>query len=532
MSKYAALQLARSILCGYLVELFKKCPTSSNLKVHFDKLVASSKEYDMTNHTNKTLKSRLTTGSIMLSLGFFSACATTPTSFEPKVAFDTGIPSTWQSARAQTATLDTEALSQWWLRFGDPQLTALIEDALQNNPDIRTALSNIRQARAERGLESAELWPSLSASTSASNSHTTDREDHSASSHSESYDASIDASWEVDLFGKQQQYLNAADADLAANIEDYRQAQVSLAAEVADTYLTLCSYQAQLEIVQKNLATRESTLEIVQWQETAGEGDALDTQQSIASAEQTRAQIPDLEQSIQETRNSLAVLTGRSPAALQEQLQVPASFPSAPASIAVGIPADTLRQRPDIRSTENSILAEQSRLSAAERSRLPSLNLTGSIGVEALKSGNLLNPQYIITNIAAGLSAPIWDAGRISRNVEIQTEQLQQAYLDYESAVLDALSEVENALSSIEKRNRQLETLKRASAAAAKATELAQLQYEAGEVDLLTVLDAQRTELSLEQSRTTTQAQALNAHVQLYKALGGGWDVSTDSEQL
>jgi NodT family efflux transporter outer membrane factor (OMF) lipoprotein len=485
----------------------------------------------MTNHTKKTLQGLLCTGSIVLSLGFLSGCATTSTSFEPKLDFDNNLPDSWQNAKAATETLDSDALSQWWLRFGDPQLEALIEDALQNNPDIRSALSAIRQARAERGLESAELWPELSASASGSGSQTHDIDANNSSS-SDNYDASLDASWEVDLFGQQQLYVDAADADLAESVEDYHQAQVSLAAEVAADYLSLCSYQAQLEIVKKSLATRKSTQEIVQWQESAGEGDALDTQQSIASTEQVRAQIPDLEQSIQETRNSLAVLSGRTPAALEQALKQPTTFPSAPASIAIGIPADTLRQRPDIRAIENTIVAAQARLTAEELSRLPSLNLNGSIGLEALSTGDLLDPQYIIASLAASLSAPIWDADRISRNIEVKAEQLQQAYLDYEAGVLNALGEVEDALSSIDKRNQQLASLQNATNAAQRAAELAQLQYEAGEVDLLTVLDAQRTELSLEQSRTTTQAEALSAYVQLYKALGGGWDTSTDSEQL
>ncbi|MGZ0708325.1 efflux transporter outer membrane subunit [Coraliomargarita sp. W4R53] len=484
----------------------------------------------MTNQTHTKLQHLLGASALTLSLGFLSACATT-SSLEQRGDFDASMPSAWQNATSTQTSLDTEALSQWWLRFGDSQMESLIAEALENNPDIRSALSSIRQARAERGLESAELWPSLSASASGSGTHTNDLDNHN-SSHSDSYNAGIDASWEVDLFGKQQQYVNAADAELAATTEDYRQAQVSLAAEVAATYLTLCSYETQLGIVQKNLATRESTLEIVQWQETAGEGDALSTQQAITSAEQVRAQLPDLQQSIQETRNSLAVLTGHTPAFLKAQLHLPADFPTAPEAIAVGIPAETLRQRPDIRSIENSILAAQSRLTAAERSRLPSLSLNGSIGIEALTAGDLIDPQYVIANLVAGLSAPIWDAGRISQNIEVQTEQLLQTYLNYESAVLQSLSEVENALSSIEKRKQQLATLQRATTAAKKSTELAKLQYEAGEVDLLTVLDTQRTELSLEQNLTTTQAQALNAHVQLYKSLGGGWTTQAIDEQI
>ncbi|MDQ8194929.1 efflux transporter outer membrane subunit [Coraliomargarita sp. SDUM461004] len=481
------------------------------------------------NHTS--IQQFLSAGAITLSLGWLTACATTSSSLEQKAHFDTQLPHTWQSVNSSQSTLDTAALSRWWQRFDDPQMEALITDAIEKNPDLRSALSTIRQARAERGLESAELWPSLAASIAGSGTQTRDL-NNSNSTHSDSYQAALDASWEVDLFGRQQQYVAAADAALAASEEDYRQAQVTLAAEVASTYLTLCSYTTQLDIVRQNLATRESTQEIVQWQEQAGESDALNSQQSIAATEQVRAQIPELEQSLVETRNSLAILTGRTPAALQGQLQLPTSFPSAPANIAVGIPAETLRQRPDIRSSENTILAAQARLTAAERSRLPSLNLSGSIGIEALQAGDLLDPQSLISNLAAGLSAPLWDAGRIRRNIEVQNELLQQAYLEYENTVLNALAEVENALSSIDKRNQQITTLQRACEAAQNATQLAQLQYKAGEVDLLTVLDAQRTELSLDQSLTSTQAEALNAHVQLYKALGGGWDTSSANETL
>ncbi|MDQ8182144.1 efflux transporter outer membrane subunit [Pelagicoccus sp. SDUM812005] len=485
----------------------------------------------MTKRNKKALPRIFSRSALVLVLGGLSACATTTSILQSQADFDAELPSAWQNATETDASLDTESLSQWWELFGDPQLESLVEDALANNPDIRSALSAIRMARAERGLEQADLWPSLTASASASNAHTKDRVNDS-STDVESYTAGLDASWEIDLFGKQRQYLNAADAELAAAADDYRQVQVSLAAEVAATYLSLCSYEAQLEVVRSSLDTREVTLQIAQWQEQVGEGDALSTQQSIASAEQARSQIPDLEQSIAETRNSLALLTGRTPPSLLDQLELPATFPQAPASIAVGIPAETLRQRPDVRSAENAILAAQSRLDATELSRFPSLKLSGSIGVDALSAEDLIDPQRILSGLVAGLSAPIWNAGSISRTIEIQREALTQSYLDYERSVLAALSEVENALSSIKKRNQQLDTLERASEAAQESVVLAQMQYEAGEVDALTVLDAQRTELSLQQSRIATQAQALAAHVQLYKSLGGGWSVPTSISQL
>jgi len=485
----------------------------------------------MTHPTKKHLSRFAQYGSAAFSLLILSACATTSTIGDSRKSFDASLPTQWQNTPvlASTAAVPTD-LSEWWQRFEDPVLTDLIEQALQENTDIRSALSAIRKARAERGLTSAGLWPTIDGSAGASGSQVENLQTNSNNS-SESYSAGIDASWEIDLFGQQAKYLEASDAELAASIEDFHDVQVSLAAEVATTYLSLRSNETQLRIVKENLSTRESTLDIVQWQEQAGEGDALSTQQTVSIVEQARAQIPNLEQNIEEIRNSLAILIGSKPSELHS-LKATAEFPDAPERLALSIPAETLSQRPDIRSAERMIDAATANLSATERSRLPSLNLRGSIGIEAFKAGDLFDPEQLIANAIASLSAPIWDAGRISRNIEIQTENLTQAYLNYERSVLVALTEVENALSGIDNLNSELAILERASAAARRATQLAQLQYESGETDLLTVLDTQRTELGLDQNRISTQAEVLQAHVELYKALGGGWSVPSALIQL
>ena len=461
----------------------------------------------------------LTTSLLSFTCVFFLGCATAGNT-PPAATINQRIPNQWTHNSETTSKAASWERSTWWQQFKDPILSSLIAEALQNNTDIRSALSSIRQARAERGLANAQLWPSIDASAGASGSHLNNLNTNNTSS-SESYSGGIDASWEVDLFGQQAKYSEASEAELAASVEDFHDAQVSLAAEVATAYINLRAYEIQLGIVQENLSTRESTLEIIQWQEQAGEGDALSTQQSLSTVEQARAQIPAWEQSIQEIRNSLATLVGRTPAELAS-LQSTAKLPQAPAQLTLMIPAVTLSQRPDLRSAERHIEAAAANLTATERSRLPSLNLTGYIGIEALKAGDWLDPEQIISNAIASLSAPIWDAGRISRNIEIQKETLTQAYLNYESEVLAALAEVENALSSIDQLNQELAILQRASTAASKATELAQMQYESGEADLLTLLDTQRTELSLDQDRISTQAEVLQAHVKLYKALGGG----------
>lgn len=454
-----------------------------------------------------------------LALLLLTSCAITP---KVTPASAVVVPPRWIQTPAGAGPLDTVALATWWERFNDPVLDELIAGALANSPDIRTALSKITESRAARGIEKAGLLPSVSGGVSGSGNRIHDRRTDTTTS-SESYGASVDASWEVDLFGKQRQTLAAADADASRIAENFHAAQVSLAAETASAYVTLRSAEERLDVVRRSLATRQETLQLTEWREQAGTGDALASQQAVSSLEQARASLPSLEQTVTQTRNQLALLSGRTPGALDELLERRRLFPSVPAQFAAGIPAETLRQRPDIRAAEYAFLAAAARTSAARRERLPSLTLNGSIGVEALKAGNLFDPATVVASALGSLTAPIFDAGRIRNSITIQGEQEKQALLAYESAVLAALSEVENALVSVSRNAERLAILQRAVAAAREAESLASLQYQAGQVDLLTVLDAQRTLLAVEEQVVSTHADELSAHVQLYKALGGGW---------
>lgn len=432
-------------------------------------------------------------------------------------------PTQWQQgAGVVPGTLDSAALTAWWNRFNDPVLNQLISDALASSPDIRTALSKIEQSRATRGIDRAGLMPSVSAGASGSGSRVRNR-DTKVTTRTESYGASLDASWEIDLFGKQYQTLVAANADLAQAAEALHAAQVSLAAEVASTYVTLRSAEVQLAVVENSLSTREETTQLTQWREQAGMGDALATQQSLATLEQTRASVPALRQTISQTRNQLALLAGRTPGSFDALLAQAGTVPAVPANIAIGIPAETLRQRPDIRAAEHALEAAVARRKSAQRDRLPSLSLSGSVGVDALTAGDLFSPQHTLANVVGNLTAPIFDAGRKKQTVVVQDQLAKQALIAYELTVLTALSEVENALVSVQRTAERLENLNRATAAAREAADLASVQYKAGTVDILTVLDVQRTLLSLQQSQATTAADQATAHIQLYKALGGGW---------
>lgn len=462
-----------------------------------------------------SFSSRLSLTAGALALFALSARATEPTSITP------AIPTQWQQAAVQ-GTADTAALAQWWKQFNDPVLDRLITDALQSSPDVRTALAKIEESRARYGIQRATLLPSLSASVAGSGSRINNR-NTDLTTRTENYSASLDASWEIDLFGQNRKTLNATAADLAQTEESLRNVQTSLAAEVASAYVTLRSAEAQLVIVRRNLASREETLQLTRWREQAGTVTALDTQQAVSTLEQTRASLPTLQQTVTQTRNQLALLSGQAPGALDKLLGESAAVPAVTATLASGIPADTLRQRPDVRAAARAVEAAAARTSAAQRSRFPTLNLTGSLGVDALSAGKLFSPESTVASVLGSLTAPIFAAGKIQQTIQVQGALQKQALINYESSVLSALSEVENALVAVQRNTDRLAILDTAVTAAREAEHLAELQYQAGQADLLTVLEAQRTLLSVEQQQVTASADRATAHIQLYKALGGGW---------
>jgi NodT family efflux transporter outer membrane factor (OMF) lipoprotein len=386
-------------------------------------------------------------------------------------------------------------------------------------------VSRVTESRARFGAERANLLPSVSGSVSGQGSRRENRATDVVT-RAESYSAGLDASWELDLFGRQFQATKAARADLAQTEESLHNAQASLAAEIATAYVAFRSTQTQLAVVERSLATRTETLQIAAWREQAGLASALDTQQSLSALEQSRASIPSLQLTLEQTRNQLAVLCGKVPGSLDTLLASAGTVPTASGTIAVGIPADTLRQRPDVRAAEKALEAAAARTRAAKLRRLPSLSLSGSIGVDALRAGNLPTPDSSVASLMGNLTAPIFDAGRIRKAIDIQSEQEEQAFISYESAVLTALSDVENALISERRTRERITVLGRATEAAQFAATIAEQQYEAGQADLLTVLDAQRTLLSLQQQKVSTTADLTNAHIQLYKALGGGWSTT------
>lgn len=448
-----------------------------------------------------------------LSAVVLSACASlAPTSADLPA---TPVPAAWSAPTAGGA--NATALAGWWQRFNDPTLTGLVTQALQANTSVKTAQAALLQARAQRDVQTAGMGPSVGASASAQRSQSGNADAGNR------FQAGFDASWEPDVFGGNRAALNASEADARASETSLANVQVSLAAEVAASYIELRSLQSRLGIARSNLALQTETLQITGWRNQAGLASSLDVEQSIASTEQTRAQIPALQTSVAQSLNALAVLTGQAPGALQATLGTPMAIPPAPAGLALAFPAETLRQRPDVRTAELRISAALARVAAADAARYPSFRLSGSLGLSALTLGTLTSGASLARSLLASVSAPLFDGGAARAQMRSQEAALEQARVGYQATVLTALQDVEDALVALQGDTERLARLQAASIAAANAELLARQRYQSGLIDFRTVLDTQRTLLSAQDSVASAQATLSADHVRLYKALGGGW---------
>jgi NodT family efflux transporter outer membrane factor (OMF) lipoprotein len=433
---------------------------------------------------------------------------------------DVEIPTAWSttlSSDGAAITVTPTSLVQWWQRFNDPILSTLVTSALQANPTVRSAQAALQQSRALRDIQSAGLLPGLSASGSAQRGRS------GGNDASNSFKAGLDASWEPDVFGGKHSALNAAEADAQAAQASLSDIQVSVAAEVALAYIQLRGQQAQLMIARNNLESQLETQQITDWRAQAGLITSLEVEQARTASEQTSAQIPTLQASIEKTSHSLAVLTGQAPASLQALLKEPLAIPQAADNLALEIPAQTLRQRPDVRAAELRVQSALQRVSAADAARYPGFSISGSIGLNALTLGALTNGASLASALLASVSVPLFDGGAARAQVRAQEAALEQARSSYQSVVLTALKDVEDALVALAGDRTRLTHLQSAATAASNAALLAQNRYSSGLIDFQTVLQTQRTLLTTQDSVASVKADISTDHVRLYKALGGGW---------
>jgi NodT family efflux transporter outer membrane factor (OMF) lipoprotein len=393
----------------------------------------------------------------------------------------------------------------------------LVAQALQANTSVAAALARLRQARAQRTLAEADLAPRVTGTGSAQASTIEGR------ATSEQYRAGLDAGWEIDLWGAGAAGVRAAEAGASASALTLAQTRVAVAAEVALALLQLRGAQARETIARSNLASQQQTLQITQWRQEAGLVTQLDVEQARTAVEQTRAQLPALVGSGAQAMNALAVLTGRAPGDT-------VALPAAPPGLALAIPAEVLRQRPDVQAAEQQLLAAAARVEQVDAGRLPSLQLGGSIGLSALSLG-ALGSGAGVASLLASVSVPLFDAGRLQAQVRQQEAARDEAVAGYRATVLAALQEVEDALVSLSATREQLAAQQAAARSARAAATLADLRYRSGLVDFQNVLQTQRTLLLADDSLIGFTTTLATAHVRLYKALGGGWIPTAEVEE-
>jgi NodT family efflux transporter outer membrane factor (OMF) lipoprotein len=404
-----------------------------------------------------------------------------------------------------------------------------MERAVSENLSLKEALSRVRQARIQRGITKADKYPSVDATGSMGRSF---REDMTGDfTGTDNFRLGLDASWELDIFGGVKRSLEVSDAELQATQESYRNVLVSLLAETATNYIQMRSYQSRLSVAEANLKSQEETFNITQWRYQAGLTTGLDVERASANLEGTRALIPSLKSSLEKTKNRIAVLLGGQPGALDIELDTYTPVPIAPGEIAVGIPADLLGRRPDLRKAERDLAAQTARIGTAEARRYPRITLSGNIGLDALNLEDLVGTESLSTGVASGISWPVFKAGAIMKNIELQWELQDQALLAYKAALLTALEDVENALTAYAYELARREYLLKESQSAQRSAEISRAQYSSGLIDFQSVLDTERTLLSSQDQVAQSDAQVILNLISLYKALGGGWQsASFDKE--
>ena len=435
---------------------------------------------------------------------------------------DSHAPAAWSAPLPQSA--DAESLSRWWETFGDEQLTALVRRAVAGNLDVRTAISRVREARATMRSMRTQLWPSADATAAVRASGTGSQA--GIAGVTDSYSLAVDASWELDVFGGIRSTVDAALATAGAREADLQDVLISLTADVALNYIDTRSLQRRLDIARSNVDLQQQTLELTQVRAQAGLATDLDVQQALSNLESTRAQIASFESQVGQAIHAMAILLGRPPAELDAELSAAASIPEAPIEATLGVPADALRRRPDVRSAERQFAAQAAQVNAARADLYPTFRLAGSIGLESLSWAKLLVPGAGFWSASPSASTRLFDRRQLRENLVVQNERQEQAARSYETVVLRALQEVEDSLTALAQEQVRRAHLAAAANAAQQAADLSLQLYTAGLRDFRDVLDAQRSLLTLQDSLASSGAAVSSDLVGLFRALGGGWSAA------
>lgn len=439
------------------------------------------------------------------------------------------VPENWQQPPDPAILPSSADITRWWTVFDDETLTDLIRQAARQNLDLRVAVARVNEARARLGVAVGGQAPVVDATGSAFRERSSENLGMPGGVTQNRFSVGLDASWEIDLFGRVGRAVEEATAGYQASEEDRNDVLITLYAEVARTYLDIRTYQMRLGAAKKNIDAQKQVSGIAKARYANGLTSQLDVFQAERVLANTEAEVPPLRIELARGINTMSVLMGKPPGTLHDLLKKAKPVPVPPETVAVGIPADLLRRRPDIRRAERLLAAQTARVGIASADLYPSLTLTGSLNLTALSAADIFNAGSGALAFGPALRWNIFDRDRIRSQIAVEDARTEQALLTYELTVLNALNEVENAIVAFLEQRIQFKSMERSVAASVKALRLATERYKEGLTDFQNVLDAQR-ELFNAENRMAAACGASAANlVRLYKALGGGWMPSANS---
>ncbi len=440
---------------------------------------------------------------------------------------ETATPAQWSSPLAGGTTNLSAGDAAWWKTFHDAELDSLVTRAVQSNLDLRAASARVREARAARGIVVADLYPGVNTSAAYQ------RERVSANGFppfppgvpldANIYQAGFDAAWELDVFGGTRRAVQAADADIAAAEFGRREVLVSLLGEVARNYVEARGFQRHLVIAHQNIEAQQDVVNLTRDRFNAGLSGELDVQQAATQLSSLESQVPALETGFSQSAHRLAVLLGRPPGALMEELAAEAPIPVPPPAVPVGLPSELLRRRPDVRRAERNLAAANARIGAATADLFPKFSLTGDIGLQSVSASDWFTAGSRFWSAGPTVQWRIFDAGRIRANIRVQNAREEQALAGYEVTVLNSMEDVEDALTAYAKEQVRHQSLADAVRSSEQAVEISDQLYQNGLADFLSVLEARRALYIGQDALVQSERTVTLDLVALYKALGGGW---------
>ena len=456
---------------------------------------------------------------ILLLLVGLSACAVGPDFKTPQVE-------TPQNYRFKKGPEEAVINLKWWELFHDPVLYTLVTQALEHNRDLKAAASRVEQARAALGYTRADEYPAINIQAGAG---TGNLSGGTRSNTRNSYAYAAPAlNWEIDFWGKFRRATESARAELMASEYALRTVQIGLISAVVGTYYRLLDYHQRVNISKETLASRKESLNIIQKRFKRGIITELDVNQAQIQMEIAAAAIPQYERAVAQTENVLSILLGRLPEPVKTGKGLNQTSP--PPQVPLGLPASLLERRPDIVEAMYVLKAQTADIGVAEAMRLPAISLTGMLGVASSELSNITS-EGGAGSVSGGLFGPIFQFYKNIRRVEIEEARTQEALYTYQNTVLTAFQEVEDALVEIDTYHKQMAAVERKEKAARNANRLANLRYNRGVSSYLEVLETERSLFSTQLELSELKQQYLNAYVQLYKALGGGWPTKADMGQ-